>query len=227
MHSRPPRAYDGAEVGMLAAKDVELARATARDLRAQGQAERARAVEAVLAAALATQGAPAQATEAMPLNDPEPSAAFAPQSQPEPTASEYVTLREAARALGTEVKNIRRLIARGHLPTAEANGQTTVRLQVIYDHLYSRRDPPPRPLTRAERAAERQRYEAMIRALPADKLARQEALLERLQAGERLSRAERSEMIALERELTKAAGRWLEEQTVRALADRSKLMLWS
>lgn len=183
---------------MVAARDIELARETVRSLRAQGQAERAQAVEAVLAAALAIQGAP------------------------EPTAAPgYVSLAEAARAFGTEVRTVRQWIAKGHLPTVEADGRHMIDLQTLYAYLDGQRDPPPCPLNGAELAARRRSYKAMVRALPQDKLVRQEALHEKLESGAALSRAERSELAALERELTKAAGRWLEEQTARALACRS------
>jgi hypothetical protein len=53
--------------------------------------------------------------------------------------------------------------------------------------------------------AEGSRHEQMVRALPADKVARAEALHTRMEAGERLSRAERTEMTVLERELAGAA----------------------
>lgn len=180
---------------MLAARDVELARETARDLRAQGQAERAQAVEAVLAAALATHG-PSEL----------------------PTVPEYWTFARVARALGTEVRTIRRWIAQGQLQTTEVDGRPAIRLRTLLDYLDSLRvdSPPLRPKTPTDLAAERRRYQAMIRALPKDKLARLEALHEKMEDGDRLTRAERGEMIQVERELTEAAGRHLHQRTAQA-----------
>ncbi|HLH22146.1 MAG TPA: hypothetical protein VK066_06465 [Chloroflexota bacterium] len=180
---------------MLAARDIELARETARDLRAQGKPERAQAVEAVLAAALAAQ------------SPPESSA-----------APEYVTFPQAARALGTEVKAVRQWIIQGRLPTVEIGGEPAINLHTILDYLDRLREDqrPSRPKTPPAVAGERRRYQAMLRALPKDKLARLEALHERMEDGESLSRAERGEMIRLERELTDAAGRHLEERTARS-----------
>jgi hypothetical protein len=183
------------EAGMLAARDVELARETVRDLRAQGQAERAQAVEAVLAAALATQDA------AQPANPPE-----------------YVTFPQAARALGTETRTIRRWIAQGLLPTAEINGRPAVRLQTIFDFLASSRvnEPTAQPPTPAELAAARRRDRFVLGGLPKDKLARLESLHEKIEACERLSRAECAELTALERELIDLAGDRLKAWTATA-----------
>jgi hypothetical protein len=61
----------------------------------------------------------------------------------------------------------------------------------------------------------------MIRALPKEQLARLEVLHDKMEEGERLARADRSEMISLERELTEAAGRHLQERTARARSHHS------
>jgi len=61
----------------------------------------------------------------------------------------------------------------------------------------------------------------LVRALPADKVARAEALHTRMEGGEQLSRAERAEMVALERELADAAARELRRR-LRALRSRSR-----
>ena len=61
-------------------------------------------------------------------------------------------------------------------------------------------------------AATRAWHEAALGAVPADKLARLEALHARMEEGETLSRAERAEMAALEREVTRAATDGLERR---------------
>jgi hypothetical protein len=65
----------------------------------------------------------------------------------------------------------------------------------------------------ADRAANERRSVYIIGGLPADQLARLEALHEKMEAGERLSPAERAEMVALERVVTAAAGQRLEGWT--------------
>src|SRR3954468_11403627 len=100
---------------MLAAQDVELARETARALRAQGQDDRARAVEAVLAAALSAERA--DGLQADPGTPPP----AAPVSAPK-----YLTITQAARAVGTEAKTLREWIKEGQFPTSVANGRQVI-----------------------------------------------------------------------------------------------------
>jgi hypothetical protein len=69
--------------------------------------------------------------------------------------------------------------------------------------------PPEHAATRQETAAQRRQHELLVAGLPGDKVARQAALLEKMEGGRRLSRAERAELAALERELTTAAAQQL------------------
>jgi hypothetical protein len=179
---------------MLAARQVQLAEEGAQALRAQGQEEHAQAIEAVLGAALAAQ--PARGPKALPA---------------------YFTPAQAARALQLRVKTIKDWIAAGELETMSVDGQTVISREALLAYFDRRRanrsEPPVR--TPAEIAAAKRRYEFIVKGLPKDKVARLEALLEKMQDGERISRSERSEMIALEREITEASGRRLEEWIMR------------
>src|SRR5438046_3018697 len=90
-------------MAMLAAKDIALTRATVRELRDRGDEERALAVEAVLAAA----------TKAAP----EPAG---------PLPAEYLTLPQAARALGVSARTVREWATGGGLPTVRLAGRVFV-----------------------------------------------------------------------------------------------------
>jgi hypothetical protein len=73
-------------------------------------------------------------------------------------------------------------------------------------------DAPRKPASLEER---RRDHEAVMAALPQDKVARLERLHERMEDGHRLSRAERSEMASLERELIGTASDTLERSLQR------------
>jgi excisionase family DNA binding protein len=178
---------------MLAARDVELAQETARELRAQGQPERAQAIEAVLGAALAAQ----------------------PDAQV-PETERYLTPSQVARAMGMDTPTVKARIIRGEIPSVRLGGQVLVRLKALQEYLEQGRLPQPatQPSSPAEIEAAKRQREFVLDGLPGDKVTRVEALHAKLEAGERLSRAERSEMIALERVITQAAsqrlGEWIQ-----------------
>lgn len=166
---------------MVATKDIRLAEETVRDLRAQGQAERAAALEAILAAV----------TAPPPAHDAD---------------DRQWTVGQAARTTGLPARLIRQWMAGGRLPAVIRGGQTLVLpadLWACIDALPpAPAAPPPSP---EEVEARRQQHERLVAGLPAEKVARQEALLEKVEDGRRLTRSERVELIALEKELVGAA----------------------
>ena len=179
---------------MLATKDVELARETVRDLYARGQAARARAIEAVLAHALA---------------GTEPSAG---------TPTEHLTLRQVARVLGVNLQTVEGWVAAGQLPADRIRGRLWVAreaLQPYLERLRGRQQARPAP-TPAEEAAAREQHDFIVTGLPPERVARLEMLIDKLQDGRRLSRGEREELAALERELAALAGGRIGEWTRQA-----------
>jgi excisionase family DNA binding protein len=172
---------------MVAARDIQLAQEAVRELRAQGQPERAAAIETLLAAATA---APQQAFDGAPL----------------------WTVREAARATGIPGTLIRQWIAAGQLPARIVGGRTLIRPDDFWACVDAipLAPPPPAP-TPTQRASERRRQTFIESGLPSDKRARLDQLHERMEDGHRLTRTERSEMVALERELVTIAGQRLQQ----------------
>jgi excisionase family DNA binding protein len=173
---------------MLAADDVRLAEEVVRDLRAQGQEERARALEAVLAAATGKR-------------------------QRAAATAEHLTPSQVARALHLRTRTVQSWIDEGRLPVERSGGSILVRRDALLQYLAGLRSKPaehPR-LTPEERAAREQLDRDVLGGLPREPLARLEALHEKMEAGERLSRAECAEMAARERPVTSAAGQRLED----------------
>jgi excisionase family DNA binding protein len=115
--------------------------------------------------------------------------------------------------MGMGAGTVKARIARGEIPSVRIGGQLLVRLKALQEYLERQRDPqpPPRARTPAALAAARKQYEFIVNGLPADRLARLEALHEKIEAEQPLSRAERYEVVALEGELTKLAGQRLRE----------------
>ena len=172
---------------MLATRDIELTQQTVRELYARGQAERARAVEAVLSQALAGRE---------PAGSPR---------------SEYLTTGQAARALGVSLQTIKNWVAAGHLGAVRLGGRLLVprgAIQAYLDKLRAAQHHTRAP-TAAEAAVARHQHESVVAGLPAEKVARLEALLDKLQDARRISKAEREELAALERDLAAASGRRL------------------
>ena len=96
---------------MVAERDISLARETVQDLYARGEEERARALEAVLAAA--------------------PAAA---EREPSPR-SEYMTTGQAARALGVSLQTVKNWVAAGHLTAVRLGGRLLVPRAAIHGYL--------------------------------------------------------------------------------------------
>jgi hypothetical protein len=174
---------------MLAAADIQLAEETVRDLRAQGQPDRAAALEAVLAVATAAAG---------------PGGAG--------NAGSSWTIRQAARATGQSGRLIRKLIATGKLAAEIRGGQTLVQPAALWACLDAlAAEPQPEQVPNAhDRKAARQRRAFVEAGLPPDKLARLVHLHEQLERGRRLSQAEQGELVALERDVLAAAGKRVE-----------------
>ena len=172
---------------MLATRDIELTQETVRELYAQGQAERARAIEAVLSQALAGRE---------PAGSPR---------------GEYLTTGQAARALGVSLQTIKNWVAAGHLRAVRLGGRVLVPRGAIQAYLDKLREAQQqtRAPTAAEVAAAQRQHESVLAGLPAEKVARLEALLDKLQDARRISKAEREELAALERDLAAASGRRL------------------
>jgi excisionase family DNA binding protein len=179
---------------MLAVDAIQLAEATVRDLRAQGQDERARAIERLLSVVVVALGG---------------EQAGAPPA--------YLTSVQAARMLGGSPRLIRQLVDQGDLE-AERFG---ARLLISHDAIlaYLQRAASVRPsvpeATPAQIAERTRLHHQVVKGLSAEAVARQQALLDRPEIGERLSKAERAELLALERDLAAAAStrlqRWVEQ----------------
>lgn len=180
---------------VLGVKDIRLAEETIRDLRGEGQEERAEALEAILAAAMR-----------------------APDERGACLLDDYRTIRQAARESGLSARRIRQWIAAGRLPGVIQDGQTLVNRAALWACIDSLRHvhPPEDAPTRREAAAQQRQHEQLVAGLPGDKVARQTALLEKMEDGQRLSRAEQAELAALEREMTAVAA-----QELRHRIDRS------
>jgi hypothetical protein len=180
---------------VLGTNDIRLAEETIRDLRGGGQEERAEAIEALLAAATR-----------------------APDGRGARLLDDYATIRQAARESGLSARQIRQWIAVGRLPAVIQGGQTMVSREALWacidalQHAY----PPEHGATRHEAAAQRRQHELLVAGLPGDKVARQGALLEQMEEGQRLSRAEQAELVTLERELTTAAAQQLRHWIARS-----------
>jgi excisionase family DNA binding protein len=179
----------------VAAEVLGLAQEAIQDLRARGQEGQAEAVSTVLGLAAA---ALTQRRRAGPR--------------------EYFTPAQLARVFGIPRGTIEAWIGSGELPAIRLGGETLVQRQALdaYFERLSRLPPEPRRVpTPEEAAAAERRRRFVFEGLPADRVARLESLHAKMEAGERLDRAARSEMAALERELTTAASRRLKEWTQR------------
>lgn len=175
---------------MLAAEDIRLVEETARALHAQGEADRARAIEAVLAAAKSTQ----EAGDGVGL-------------------PEYLTTKDVARSLSLRHHVVLGWVTAGELPTVDRNGQKVVRRDQLLAYLEDlrRRSPEARPVRAAETEAARRQHEWVLAGLPEGQRGRLEALHAKMETGGRLTRAERDEMTALQHQLAAAAAARLED----------------
>jgi excisionase family DNA binding protein len=173
---------------VLAARDIALVQETVTELAIQGQAERARAVEAVLAVALSAESG----------RRPD---------QPR----EYMTTGQAANLLGVRLETIRNWVATGRLDGLRVGGRVLVHRDAVRAKLESlpTTRPEPRESTPESIQAALDWQEFLLSGLPAEQVARQEALIDKMEDGQPLSRAERSELAALEREIATAAAEHL------------------
>jgi excisionase family DNA binding protein len=164
------------------------------DLRAQGETERAHALETVVEVA---------------------TYALTGQWPKKPRA--YMTTAQTAKALGRGRGGVKDLIASGDLEAVQLGGHTLIRRESLLAYLDRLRENAlPQPVrTPEEIEAGRRFHEWIIAGLPADKVARLEALQDKIEDGHRLSRAERSEMTSLMREVTAASAervkQWIRE----------------
>ncbi len=164
---------------VLAARDVALAEETVRLLYARGEADRARAVEAVLAHALVR-------SEIAPSRD-----------------SEHLTTGQAARALGVGAQTIKDWIASGSLHAVRIRGRLLIpreSVQVYLDALRENQQQESAPSPEIAESA-RQQHEYVLAGLPAETVARLETLIDKLQDGGRITKAEHEEMADLEQQI--------------------------
>ena len=173
---------------MLAADDLRIAEETVRDLHARGLEDQARALEALLAVA---------------------ASALAGELPSGPRA--FLTTRQVAQALGVRRETVDAWIQTGQLDATQLGGQVLVRRETLLDHLA--RMGPGEGAEVGDEA--RRQHRAVLSSLSPDRLARLEELHRKTEDGDRLSRAERVEILALERELTAAATTRLEQSVGR------------
>ena len=141
---------------MLAADDVWLAEEVVRDLRAQGQTERARALEAVLAAATGKR-------------------------QRAAATAEHLSPSQVARALHLRTTTVQRWIDEGRLRSVRSGGSVLVRRDALVQYLDRLRSEPAAQhrLSPEERAAHEQLDVDMLGGLPRARLARLEVFTKR------------------------------------------------
>ena len=117
-----------------------------------------------------------------------------------------------ARTLGGSVGLVKDLVARGDLRAERFGRRLLISRDAVLAY-FEKAKPEPAPTstqTHEQRAAHTRLHQFVTNGLPADKVARQAALHDKIEAGERLTRAERAELAALERALTDASARRLE-----------------
>lgn len=170
---------------MALTHELAVVRDLAADLHAHGRDEQARALEAVLdlaASALVGHSSSVRSRE-------------------------YLTTSQAAATLGVTRQTIKNWVQAGRLRGVELGGRTLLHrdeVQAQLDRLLSARPRATQASAPSEDAV-RADYEALLQAVPPDSLQRLEQLHTRLEQGLPLSRQERSEMVTLERQVTRAA----------------------
>jgi excisionase family DNA binding protein len=171
-------------LSIMLADDLAPVHELAADLHARGQEEQARALEVVLD--LATSALVGRSAPARPR--------------------EYLTTSQAAAALGVSRQAIKNWVQAGSLRGAALGGRTLIHrdeVQAQLDRLLSAR--PPVPPVGEDLEVVRSGYETSVKAVPAELLGRLDALHKKLEQGERLTRDERGDVVALERKVTHAA----------------------
>lgn len=173
---------------MVAQRAVILVRETIEELRERGQLERAEAVASVLDVALARPGA-------------------------QPAIEGYLTTGQAGKLAGVSAQTIKNWVAAGHVVAKRLGGRIMVDRSSLTAHIESQLGTAP-PRQAPWEALTREQSRRLLRlaeaASPPEKLARYEALNEKVAAGQRLTAAERAEMTRLALEVTTAASDALE-----------------
>jgi excisionase family DNA binding protein len=182
---------------MRAADAIRLTEETTRQLRVQGMEDSARAIERVLSVAVAALGV-----------------------QRAGLPPEYLTPAQAARALAVSVRLLKRLVAAGDIESERVDGQVVVSREALLAFAQAARNESTTERARSslDVAEETRRHAFVMKGLPADQVARLEALHEQVESGTPLTAAERAEMADLERALVDAASGRLEEWSSRPRA---------
>jgi excisionase family DNA binding protein len=173
---------------MRATEAIQLTEATARDLRAQGQAERATAIEQVLSIVAATLGGPVDGAPSV-----------------------YLTPAQTARMLGADAQLVRRLVATGELPGERLGKRLFLNRDAVIAYLERTSAAPlPVPASPADQSASRQElHQRVLNGLPKDQVLRHAALHDKLEAGAGLTRSEREELTALDQSIAQASAKGL------------------
>ena len=127
---------------------------------------------------------------------------------------ELLTTGQAALALGISDQTVRNWVTAGRLAAVKRGVRTMIPRQEVLDEIERSRvqtaaQPVLPPAREAAVIAERK---AALSALPDDIGARLEALHDKLEDGESLSAAERSEMVRLERKMAAASAKLLQDR---------------
>ena len=127
---------------------------------------------------------------------------------------ELLTTGQAALALGISDQTVRNWVAAGRLAAVKRGVRTMIPRQEILDEIArSRARPAAQPVfTPARETAVVAERKAALAELPSDIGARLEALHDKLEDGETLSAAEKSEMAQLERKMATASARLLQNR---------------
>jgi excisionase family DNA binding protein len=181
-------------ITMLTAREIELARDVARELRAQGAEEKAAAIEHAVATATAPPSG---------MRKAEPRALF--------------TIGQAARALGVSVQAIGSWVSSGQLQTVRQGDRVMISRDALFsflDQLHRHRPAlDERPVTPEEGAARRA---FVLGGLPRQMLERAQGLTEKIEASQPLTPAEEDELQRLQDELARASWQrlkqWIEQQ---------------
>jgi hypothetical protein len=179
---------------MVGVRDLQLVRETVRDLEAQGEKERAMALENVLGVAM-----------------------VASESRATRTPAELLTISQVMKIFGVSRPTIKRWLATDQLEGVTIAGRTLISwtsLVAQVERLLASPSPSPANPAGARPNAELSQF--VTSGLSADKLARLEALQEKVFDGHQLSSAEDAEATDLAQEITAASTRLTAEWVMQA-----------
>src|SRR5262249_50487713 len=128
-------------------------------------------------------------------------------------ADGYLTTGQAGKALGVSAQTVKNWVNAGRLRAIRLGGRVLVHrtaLASFLETLDQGRQAPEAPWVGLTAGEGGRLARGADEAVPAEKLARLEALDQKMEAGHQLTRAERVEMVALEREVNTAATEGLE-----------------